>query len=105
LKGPITLTIAGNGGVPQEVSSHLVAVWKLVQKIAKLCQGQRIVTRNHLMPTLPEDVIVQHVSELKRITYMHSFEKLTSRIRNRFHGVFTVTEKVEKFFEAAPAST
>ena len=62
-------------------SRHLYAVWKLVQKIAKLCykhhgdKGNRYIKES---PTLAEDVIIRRVSELKlkRATYMHNFEKL-----------------------------
>ena len=116
LKGSVTLTIAGNHGVPKEVSDHLDAVWKMVQKIAQLCRKRRREKRNgHAIDynkeshdataTVTEDVIVQGVSELNRIIYMHCFEKLDSRIRKYFNRFRSVMAKVNTFVEAAPAST
>jgi len=52
-----------------------------------------------------EDVIVRRVSELKRIAYMHSFEKLDRCIRKCFHSSHTVIKKVAKFFEVDTTGT
>jgi len=85
--GTITLTIAGNHGLPKEVSSYLHKTCQRIQEIAKSCyvyhknrgqSDQRTPpTREALADAKPL------VSLLKIDLYNQSFDKFASRLKKR----------------------
>ena len=89
LNGTITLTIAGNRGVPVEVSKHLHATWMKLQDIAKVChkhykdQGTSY-NINYANDSPPSKDALHDASEmllrLKLDVYRYSLRKFVARL-------------------------
>ena len=94
-RGKLTLTIAGNSGVPPEVESHLKSVLGRLRKIAdgyhKFCKDKgRIYSLQYReqSPNPGEAITASRplAADLKASLYRHSLEKFTHRIGERFKG-------------------
>jgi len=91
LGGTITLTIAGNHGVPNEVSSHLRKVWLQLQEIAQSYythySNQKIsIQYAEKSPPAREFMAVAKplISQLKSSLQTLSFSKFASRVNKRY---------------------
>jgi hypothetical protein len=109
LGGTITLTIAGNHGVPNEVSSHLRKVWLQLQEIAQSYythySNQKIsIQYAEKSPPAREVMAVAKplISQLKLVLYKHSFSKFASRVNKRYDKFIDFTEKLEKHLTMVP---
>jgi hypothetical protein len=104
--GTITLTIAGNHGLPKEVSSYLHKTCQRIQEIAKSCymyhknrgqSDQRTPpTREALADAKPLVLL------LKIDLYNQSFDKFASRLKKRNDEFMGFVQKLENHLAMAP---
>ena len=101
----LTLTIAGNSGVPPEVESHLKSVLGQLQKIADGChkfhkdKGMIYFLRYKEQPPHSDEAIAASrslVADLKVFLYRHSLEKFTSRIGKRYKAFIDFIGSLEE---------
>ena len=111
--GKIILTIAGNGNVPVEVSSHLRALWIQLQDIARVCykyykdQGTPYpITYNEDSP--PSKNTLNDASEmlqrLKMNVFRHSFRKFVARVNKHYNAFLEFSARLTDYWLQQPES-
>ena len=109
--GKLTLTIAGNFGVPPQVVSHLEIVWNLLERIVDGCHGidkknkgkQYSIRCSDSSPNYRPAIAASRplVADLKASIYRHSLQKFASRIKNRYQPFMTFMERLEEYMAKA----
>jgi hypothetical protein len=106
--GTITLTIAGNNGVPDEVSNHLHNIWLKLRDIAEVCH---IHYNNKGMPypitydgdSSPSNEALNGANHLVlRLCcdiYRHSLRKFAARVDKRSSAFFEFAEALEEYWQ------
>jgi hypothetical protein len=104
--GKLTLTIAGNYGVPPEVVSHLQSVLSQLRTIADRCHAfhkdrgvKHPLQYDDKMspPHAPLLASEPLVADLKASIYRHSIEKFVSRIGKRYVKFLDFMERLEGY--------
>ena len=104
--GKLTLTIAGNSGVPPEVVSHLQSVLSQLRTIANRChafhkaRGKKFRLKyDQVSP--PSHAPIHDskllVANLKASLYRHSINKFVSRIEKRYKDFQDFMERLERY--------
>ena len=111
--GTITLTIAGNRGVPAEVSKHLHATWMKLQDIAKVChkhykdQGTPYHI-NYTNDSPPSKDALHGASEmllcLKLDVYRYSWRKFVARLDKHYDAFMEFAEGLNEYWLHRPES-
>ena len=111
--GTITLTIAGNRGVPVEVSKHLHATWMKLQDIAKVChkhckdQGT-LYHINYSNDSPPSKDAFHDASEmllrLKLDVYRYSLQKFVVRLDKHYDHFMEFAEGLNEYWLHRPES-
>ena len=109
----IILTIAGNGNVPEEVSSHLRALWMQLRDIAKDCyehykhQGTPYaITYNGDSPP-SKNALNSASGMLERLgmdVFRHSLRKFVARLNKRYNAFREFSESLQKYWLQQPES-
>ena len=111
--GTITLTIAGNKGVPEDVSKHLHATWMRLQDIAKVChkhykdQGAPY-PMNYANESPPSKAALKDASEvllrLKLDVYRYSLRKFVARLNKHYDAFMEFAERLNEYWLGQPES-
>ena len=111
--GKIILTIAGNGAVPVEVSSHLRALWMQLRDIAKVCykhckdQGTpyRITYNGDSPPSKNTlNAASKMLQRLKMDVFRHSLHKFVARVDKRYNAFLEFSERLKDYWLQQPES-
>ena len=112
--GTITLTIAGNKGVPVEVSKHLHATWMKLQNIAKNChkhykdQGAPYPI-SYANDSPPSKDVLNDASQmllcLKLDVYRYSLRKFVARLDKHYDAFMEFAESLNEYWLHQPAES
>ena len=108
----IILTIAGDGNVPVEVSSHLRALWMQLQEIAKVrCkhykhQGMPYTTYSEDSPSSKNafNGTSEMLQRLKTDVFRHSLQKFVGRLDKRYDAFLEFSSSLQKYWLQQPKS-
>jgi len=107
--GKLTLTIAGDSGVPPEVISHLQSVVSQFQAITARCHtfrkdcSMRYPLKYNKISIAQLAIIgsAPLITDLKVCIYRHSIEKFVHRIEKRYEAFLDFMERLDLYMDTA----